>query len=1401
MKYRKLLHFLQNFGKDPDTLVFEDELTGFVTRRRLFQFFENNMDRQNRHPHPLCLLMVGIDDLEKVNRKYGRNVGDEVIVHTAGIMKPLAMEKDLLVRYGAGEFIMLLPEKDKQEGLATAASLISALRENPFFSSEAGKPIPVSMVIGAACAPDDAGYGKLLIDRADTALFHARKKGGGSIVDASDVDRLAIRYIQSAGIVGRKSQFDIVSAGFRDLARGKNQFFIIDGEPGMGKTSFIDAVKRNLEKTRLQPIRVNGIIQEAFRPYYLISYAIIALMNRREDKGIAIIESTSKEDLACLLHIIPQLADEKIQIVPGDFPDKPKTVFNAINRFLSKLAENQTLVLLIDDFDLADPASLDILHALMTRGESSLFICAAASSGEKEHSHAIPLSLFRTAYSERLDIKNIYLNPLTPVDITKYINLIFPGIHLPESLADELSRVTGGNPLFLVAIIIKMIEDLKILQSENRWTVGELENGYFPGSFEQIIREKIDSLDSRNKEFIDRVSAFGESCSLSMLEGFTKQESYQVYEIIKEAVDNGLMRHEYSNDDENIRFSNKFVREVIYERIGEDERKKLHDEIGRYHEKLYFQNVLPSASHLAYHFKQSGNLEKTNTYDQLMARYNKDVYKESPFDEESGAEEEGTGREQEIADKALSEKGLEMVPEMLHTFVVSVRNFRLYPEKSKSVTVMTRRLTGLVREILNTNECFSIIVERNILLINSQPLDTMSLPAVAAKIVELWNRLELKCLTIKRGVTENELLAVVKQISTVGKKAVTPKFWIRFAEENNLGNIIPIQVRYAKIEPGQKPMENVDGIMPEDRIAPLEAEIGHQFSTEEKKAIQLIISSLLSAFNKIKLYPSHGQVATKAVSQVVTNLNAFLKTWPVFTVARIDNRLLVNGIKIDTRDFESLADGFLKMLTETGLNSLSFTGGISANEIVDFILAACRMPAESAGPDFWQKLAAQKQINNILFNQSLYDIIPAETGEEKEPLKKDEAETGSEKTEYAFDRIDMPAKAKELYLKGDITGLETILQKAVETYLNADSNDKLKLLKTFRKALFPEDWQPSSAYIKRIANHVITLLESEKDAALLKKLLDLCHECTTTFILFGEYTFASWIHTKMASRFTAAFPNRSTTEDIAENSVEIQVLGRTLDPRVKDAIAEDLQSDDRLRQQDAAQLVSSMGACMIPFLIDVIMESKELRTRHLAAGLLRKHGKPGGDILKKNITNALRPEQKSRILDIIDTVAVDLENELAHALSDPEENVRRSAFKLIERLKTPEALALANNAAKSGDARLALPAIHALVKQKPGFLAETLSGIMKASGNPEILIACSRAMGQTRDEVFISPLAEILLPKRRLFRRKKYDASVRVAAAFALAQLPGEKANALMQRLKKDPDERIRQVVNRYNLQ
>ena len=229
-------------------------------------------------------------------------------------------------------------------------------------------------------------------------------------------------------------------------------------------------------------------------------------------------------------------------------------------------------------------------------------------------------------------------------------------------------------------------------------------------------------------------------------------------------------------------------------------------------------------------------------------------------------------------------------------------------------------------------------------------------------------------------------------------------------------------------------------------------------------------------------------------------------------------------------------------------------------------------------------------------------------------------------------------------------------------------------------------------------------------------------------------------------------------------------------------------------QQEAYQLLSSMGQMIIPQLIDTIKREDNLRIRHLAAELIKNSGPSGIDLLKKSLMGENRPDDRARMLDVIDSVTKDVMAELTDTLSDNRDMVRKAAFRLAERLNTPEVIQMLIEFSKSEDSNLAVYAINSLGKLKSSAVKEALLNILEKSLVPDVLVAACRAMGQISDPSGVSLLGKILT-KRRTFGGKKYDPIVRVAAAAALSQIPGAQTQKALNAAAKDPDYRVRETV------
>ena len=191
-QYRELVDILQSIGKDPSRLIFEDELTGINNRRFLLSFFDHEIHWDSGQDFPLSLLMLDLDHFKQINDTHGHDAGDQVLVWLSSLMREIGGERYFPVRYGGDEFMLLAPGADASEGGRLAELLLERARTQPIRLHGTDEPLPITLSIGVACAPDDASDGDGLIHKADAALYHAKQTGRSRATHANQVDQKAI---------------------------------------------------------------------------------------------------------------------------------------------------------------------------------------------------------------------------------------------------------------------------------------------------------------------------------------------------------------------------------------------------------------------------------------------------------------------------------------------------------------------------------------------------------------------------------------------------------------------------------------------------------------------------------------------------------------------------------------------------------------------------------------------------------------------------------------------------------------------------------------------------------------------------------------------------------------------------------------------------------------------------------------------------------------------------------------------------------------------------------------------------------------------------------------------------------------------------------------------------------
>ena len=249
MQHQELINLLDYSGKDPSRLIFEDELTGLYNRRFLFQYFQSKVSWTHLKSEPISLIMMDVDIFKDVNDTYGHQVGDQALVWVADLIRKVISEEGLAIRYAGDELIILMQNCDKQTALKTANRLLHQIRMENFRPDGKDFNVRITLSMGIASAPEDAVTAKSLIHQADIALYFAKKIGWNCLVNAGEVvqeavfAKTAINQLEEVQMVGRGQQLSIVTKALNRFSQQQNQFLIVEGAAGIGKSEFLETIR------------------------------------------------------------------------------------------------------------------------------------------------------------------------------------------------------------------------------------------------------------------------------------------------------------------------------------------------------------------------------------------------------------------------------------------------------------------------------------------------------------------------------------------------------------------------------------------------------------------------------------------------------------------------------------------------------------------------------------------------------------------------------------------------------------------------------------------------------------------------------------------------------------------------------------------------------------------------------------------------------------------------------------------------------------------------------------------------------------------------------------------------------------------------------------------------------
>jgi diguanylate cyclase (GGDEF)-like protein/PAS domain S-box-containing protein len=162
-----------------------DVLTGIPNRYLFFDRLSQALAHSARYGDQMAVMFLDLDGFKLINDTHGHQAGDEVLSEAASRIRRRIRASDTLGRLGGDEFGLILSKvRIPEDARRVAQDVVNSLKE-PF--EVGGEVCQVGVSVGVSCYPLDGDTPDTLLNRADSAMYFAKKAGGNRYVFVGDL--------------------------------------------------------------------------------------------------------------------------------------------------------------------------------------------------------------------------------------------------------------------------------------------------------------------------------------------------------------------------------------------------------------------------------------------------------------------------------------------------------------------------------------------------------------------------------------------------------------------------------------------------------------------------------------------------------------------------------------------------------------------------------------------------------------------------------------------------------------------------------------------------------------------------------------------------------------------------------------------------------------------------------------------------------------------------------------------------------------------------------------------------------------------------------------------------------------------------------------------------------------
>jgi DNA-binding CsgD family transcriptional regulator len=402
-------------------------------------------------------------------------------------------------------------------------------------------------------------------------------------------------------VVGRVAELSTLSAALNDADAGHGRTVFVVGESGIGKTRLVSAFAEQAAQRGFTVATGRAYPVETGVPYAVFSDALLPVLRTLEPSLLTLLTRGGTVEL---MQLFPALDGNQhaASAARGDPAELKARLLWNFSQFLSRFAAKRPLLIVLENLQWADSASLEMLHfvARQMAGDRVLLV---GTHNDPDHRGSASLRAAEHSLRGLGNTHRIRLAPLSVDAVIELLERMFGAEPAKTSVfAERLHRWTGGNPFFIDETLKALVEHGQLRGSGGTWTGWDVDELHVPATIRDAVLARLGELSADARKLADIAAALGTRATHDELAAVSGLDHDALIAAIDELRGADVLTEREDAADIVYDFSHPLLQETLYAELGLARTRTLHGAIGEALERLYGDRAMSHAGELAFHY-------------------------------------------------------------------------------------------------------------------------------------------------------------------------------------------------------------------------------------------------------------------------------------------------------------------------------------------------------------------------------------------------------------------------------------------------------------------------------------------------------------------------------------------------------------------------------------------------------------------------------------------------------------------------------------------------------------------------------------------------------------------------------------------------------------------------------